>query len=107
MYCGSSFFFWLGCFGALGNRLVGCLCPWGFPGLLPLFLGGFLELRCGMVCHVALRLVVDCSGSVGGKSGGAFRGTCAFVGLSFMILRLSQLVGGCCVHLCSPCNHLD
>ena len=43
---------------ALGDRLAGCVCPWGFPGLLPLFLGGLPVLRCGMVCCVASGLVV-------------------------------------------------
>ena len=62
--CGIFFSDWGG-FGALRDGLTGCVCPWGFPGLLPMFLGGLPVLQCGMICRVVSGLVVDCSGSVG------------------------------------------
>ena len=50
--------------GVLGDGLMGSVYLWGFPGLLPLFLGG---LPCNMVL---LRRLVTCGGvlrSVGGS----------------------------------------
>ena len=102
VYFGIFFSDW-GCFEALGDKLGGCVCPWGFPGLLLLFLGGLPVLRCGMVCRVASGLVVDCWGSVGGKSGDVY----AFDGLSSVILGPSCLEGGCCGGHFSPHNHLN